>query len=151
MGKISHISHGLGPAHTGHTSPGNIARDGGPKRVHAIEVHPGMTKQTKTGATALGGNHASAIDALSGATVVPGSIESQPGYGNAGVRSGHPFAKAIQGKNLKPVQPSFGMKSRSDRGEHSNDLGEAILRQAFSMSNADDRAAHNRNRDGSKC
>ena len=83
----SHFSHGLGDAITGHTHPGNIARDGAPKRMHSIAVHDGMTKQTKGGIVATGGDHASALDSLSGLAVVPGAITTAPGYGNSGVQS----------------------------------------------------------------
>ncbi len=133
MGKINHVSHGLGPTHTGHAVPGNLARDGAPKRVHSIEVHPGMQTRSKSGADVLSGHEASAIDALSGATVVPGAVTTAPGYGNAGVQSGHPFAKPPGAKNLKPAQPSFGQRSRT--APHSAELGAAILAQARKNSN----------------
>jgi hypothetical protein len=128
MAKINHISHGLGPAHTGHAEPGgNIARDARGKRVHAIEVHWGMVTRAKSG-DALGGDHKSALDAVSGNVVVPGAVTTAPGYGNAGVQSGHPFAKPPASKNLKPVAPSFGQRSRT--APHSAELGAAILAQA---------------------
>lgn len=124
---VHHISHGLGPARTGHSEPGNIARNAGPKKVHAIEVHPGMVTRSKRG-DAYGGDHKSAIDAVSGNVVVPGAVTTSPGYGNVGVQSGHPFAKPPASKNLKPVQPSFGQRSRTK--PHSAELGAAILAEA---------------------
>ena len=127
MAKVSHISHGLGPVHTGHESPGDIARDGAPKRIHEINVHSGMVTRSKSG-DALGGDHKSALDAVSGNVVVPGAVTTAPGYGNAGVQSGHPFAKPPASKNLKPVQPSFGQRSRTR--PHSAELGAAILAEA---------------------
>jgi hypothetical protein len=145
MAKINHISHGLGPANEGHHVPGNIARDGAPKRVHAINVHDGMRTRSKSGGDALSGHEASGIDAVSGSAFVPGAITTAP---DAGVQSGHPFAKAPGSKNLKTPEPSFGQRSRTR--QHSPELGEAILKQAFEASNADDCAAHGRNRDGSK-
>ena len=121
----SHFSHGLGDAITGHTHPGNIARDGAPKRMHSIAVHDGMTKQTKGGIVATGGDHASALDSLSGLAVVPGAITTAPGYGNSGVQSGHPLAKPPGAKNLRPVATSFGQRSRV------NELGTAIKAEAL--------------------
>lgn len=51
----------------------NIARDGGTaKHVHDVKIHGAMVKQTKSGPLAFGGDHASAIDSLTGREVVPG-------------------------------------------------------------------------------
>jgi len=125
----NHDSHGLGPARDGYSArPGNIARTGGPKKVHSIAVHTGMHKRTKNGDYALGGNHASAMDALTGATVVPGAIKSTPGYGNAGVRSGGPIiANPHDGaKRLTPIRAAFGMKHPQNLEE----LGRAVLAEA---------------------
>jgi hypothetical protein len=128
MAKIAHHdSHGFGPVRTGHETPGNIARDGAPKRVHAINVHDGMRTRAKSG-DALGGDHKSAIDAVSGNVVVPGAVTTSPGYGNTGVQSGHPFAKPPASKNIKPVAVSFGQRSRTK--PHSAELGAAILAEA---------------------
>ncbi len=149
-----HASHGLGadtPARHGNRP--NIARDATRgKRVHDIKVHGGMVKHTAEGNyRALGGDHASAIDALSGASIPAAGTMSTPGYGNAGVQSGHPFAKAPGGKNLGPVKPSFGMRSRTAApGTDMHALGGAILNAAFSAGSPDDRAAHGRKPDGSK-
>ena len=147
-----HASHGLAD-HEGRAVKGNIARDGAPKRVHDIKVHGGMVKHTADGSfRALGGDHASAIDALSGQTVVPGIPTSTAGFGNAGIQDGHPFAKAPLGKNLKPVKPSFGMKSQTAApGTDMHELGRAILDAAFSVGSPDDKAAHGRGDDGKKC
>ena len=127
MANKHHDSHGFGPVREGRAVPGNIARDGAPKRVHDINVHPGMVTRSKSG-DALGGDHKSALDAVSGNVVVPGAVTTAPGYGNAGVQSGHPFAKPPASKNLKPVAPSFGQRSRT--APHSAELGAAILAQA---------------------
>ena|ERR1700720_358123 len=126
MTRINHLSHGLGDAVTGHTHPGNIARDGAPKKVHAVNVHSGMRTRSKSGADAMSGHEASAIDSLTGQATVPGSIKSAPGYGNSGVQSGHPFATAPGGKRLTPVRAAFGMKSADNLEE----LGRAVLAQA---------------------
>jgi hypothetical protein len=147
---ISHISHGQGQHLTGHAGK-NIATDGAPKRVSAVPFHGGMSKQSKSGAASLGGDHASALDSLSGVAVVPGAIKTAPGYGNAGIQSGHPFAKAPAGKNLKAVAPGFGMKARGAiPADAMHQVGEAMLAEAFANSGGDDRAAHGRKPDGSK-
>jgi hypothetical protein len=127
----NHDSHGFGPVRDGHAHP-DIARDGAPKNIHSVKVHGGMVRVTKSGALALGGNHASALDAVSGATVVPGAVKSTPGYGNSGVQSGHPFAKAPGEKRLTPVAPSFGMKHRgTGKVPNLEELGRAVLAQAI--------------------
>jgi hypothetical protein len=122
----NHDSHGLGPVRTGHAHS-DMARDGAPKFVHSVRVHGGMNKVSQSGIVGLGGNHASAIDAVTGATVVPGAVKSTPGYGNSGVHSGHPFAKAPGTKRLAPVRPAFGMKCADNLEE----LGRAVLAQAI--------------------
>ena len=48
MAKINHLSHGLADLE-GHHVPGNVARDGAPKRVHAIEV--AFNQRTRSGST----------------------------------------------------------------------------------------------------
>jgi hypothetical protein len=85
----------------------------------------GMVKVTRSGFRASGGDHASALDSLSGNVVVPGLIKTAPGYGNSGMQSGHPLAKAPAGKNLKQVAVSPGMRSRTQ------ELGHAIKAQAL--------------------
>lgn len=142
---FSHMSHGLGDHATGHTHPGNIARDGAPKRVHAVPIHGGMSKQS-TGGAAFGGDHASAIDAVSGNVVVPGNVRAAPGWGNAGVQAGHPFAKPPVSKATRPVAVKPGMRSRTH--PHTPELGRAMLAEAFRNSAADDRIAHRRGPDG---
>lgn len=133
-----HFSHGEGPHVTGHDVPGNLARDGAGKRQHSIEVHTGMATQTNVkGVRAFGADHRSGIDAISGNAVVPGAVKSAPGYGNAGVQSGHPFAKPPVSKKLSPPKVSWsdgkdeghGMRNRSGSKDHLA-IGEAILREA---------------------
>jgi hypothetical protein len=126
----SHRSHGLGDHATGHAHS-DIARNGAPKRVTDIHFHPGMKTQTKSGAVALGGNHASAIDSLTGQAVIPGAVKSTPGFGNAGVSNGSPIAKPPGAKVLKPVTPSWGDHGRTNRGSHEQDLGAAVLSEAL--------------------
>jgi hypothetical protein len=106
-----------------------------------------MTKQTSAGQTALGGDHASAVDSLTGNVVVPGTRNvAQAGWGNGGIQNGHPLAKVPGSKNLKPVPPSFGMKG--DPAMHQ--LGEAMIAEAFANSAGDDCMAHGRGKDGRK-
>jgi hypothetical protein len=149
---VSHNSHGVGadtPARHGERP--NIARDATRgKHVRVTPVHGGMTRQVQGQPITGGGHLASALDATSGQVVVPGIPNSTPGYGNSGVQSGHPFAKAPGGKNLAPVKPSFGMKSQSASNADHAALGAAILDAAFSAGSPDDRAAHGRKPDGSK-
>ena len=147
----NHRSHGLGEHLTGRPGTnhkGDITRMA-PKHVHDIEVNSGMHATPRSGGDALSGHHASAIDALSGAAVVPGAVKTVPGWGNAGVQSGHPFAKPPGAKRTIIAQPVIGHRSRTS--QHSADLGEAILKTAFSRSDSADCIAHGRNPlDGSK-
>jgi hypothetical protein len=112
-----------------HGVKGNIARDGAPKRMHPVSVHNAMSKVTKDGSVALGGDHASAIDSLTGGVVVPGAAKSAPGWGNGDVRSGNPMARPPASKNLKPVQATPGMRSRTSK--HDPLIGAAILASAL--------------------
>lgn len=148
---ISHASHGAGEHITGHSVPGNIARDGAAKKLQPVAVNGAMFKQSKSGAMAVGGDHSSAIDSLNGAEVVPGRVTAQPGWGNSGAQSGHPLAKAPAGKNLSPVPPSFGMRTRGATPDDAmHVIGEAIMQEAFAASACDDCVAHGRQRNGSK-
>lgn len=127
---ISHISHGLGDHCTGRAVPGCLPRDGAPKKVTAIEVNPGMRATPKSGGDALSGHHASAIDALSGATVPEGGNRTAPGWGSGTVRSGNPTAHAPGSKNTKavPIHPSMSRGAAHD--EQLAELGRAVLAQA---------------------
>jgi hypothetical protein len=135
---INHLSHGPGSdAAKGHVHS-DIGRNGPPKRAYEIAVHPGMKTQTKSGATALGGDHASAIDSLTGNAVVPGQVRSAPGWGNGSVRTGRPFITTPAGhdesakpKVLKEVAPSWGNKGDPMRGSVDNDLGLRVLQEAI--------------------
>jgi len=82
-----------------------------PKHQSDLQIHGGMVRQTKSG-PAFGGDHASAMDSLSGQVVVPGRVKSAPGWGNDTARSGHPLAKPPGSKNLSAVQPVPGQRSR---------------------------------------
>ncbi len=125
---INHISHGMGPARDGHDG-GNTARTSGPKKVHAVAVHDGMKTKIQSGADALSGHHASAIDSLSGATVSPANMTA-PGWGNGTVRSGNPLAHPPGSKNVKPVKVHPSMSKGSDHDEQLAELGRAVLAQA---------------------
>jgi hypothetical protein len=141
---VNHMSHGQAD-HDGHHVPGNLARDGKGKLNRPVPVHGGMSKQTKAGGLALGGNHASALDALSGAAVVPGQVKAQSGWGNAGVQSGHPFARAPGSKNLRPVPVAFGQRSRGPNPDSAmHEIGQAMPDEAFANSSRDDCDAHGR-------
>jgi hypothetical protein len=160
MKTISHINHSPGRQieHDANATRGieqaarTYRKNAGPidprvgsvsKHTQIVAVHPGMKTKSQSGADAISGHHASAIDALSGQTTVPGNVTAQPGYANSGIQAGqHPFAKPIPGKNLKSVAASFGMRSRS--ATPLADIGKAIMDEAFANSNADDRAAHGR-------
>lgn len=135
--------------HTNPTTPQNgkakptLGRDGGkPKTAfdpRNIRPHDGMTTQSK-GGEALGGDHKSALDSLSGQAVVPGQVKSTPGFGNAGLRQdGNPLAKPPQLKRLAEVKPAFGMRSRTSPAN--TDIGRAVLGQALANSSAHDRQA----------
>lgn len=113
----------------------NIARDAGRgKAVHDLKIHGGMSKQTKSGPMAFGGDHATAIDSLSGREVVPNK--------DGAVANAHPLTTPPTAKNLKPVAATPGMRSRT--APHLPELGRALLDEAFANSAADDRAAHGR-------
>lgn len=148
---VSHVSHGGGEHVTGHAVPGNVARDGAPKHISVTPIHGGMVRQVQGEPITGGGHHASALDAISGQTVVPGSIKSTPGYGNAGVQSGNPLGRAPGGKNLGRVSVSFGMRSRGPNPDSAmHEIGEAMIAEAFANSGSDDRQAHARGRDGKR-
>jgi hypothetical protein len=126
---ISHISHGLGDHATGHAQS-DLARDGAPKKVHAIAVHDGMRTKSKSGANALSGHHASALDSLSGATVPATRNMSAPGWGQGTVRTGNPLAHPPGSKNTKraAIHPSMSKGAAHDDMLH--ELGQSILRNA---------------------
>jgi hypothetical protein len=50
MGKVNHLSHGMGDAIIGHHKP-NIAQDGSPKKLHGIAVAHGHRATDHAGAT----------------------------------------------------------------------------------------------------
>lgn len=133
----SHNSHGSAvPGRTPGHVRGDIARNGAGKDTYSVKIHGGMVRTALTGDRALGGDHASAIDSLTGGIVVPGARNvSTPGYGNGGVQSGHPLAKAPGTKNLKPVDVHPSMAHRAAPSMHS--LGNAILEQAYSVAGGD--------------
>lgn len=89
---ISHFSHGMGQHVTGHAG-NNIATDGAPKRVHAIEVH---SSQHRTAGTNKGASVTSSV-------IDDEKMEINP------VVSG--------GKLGKPVPPTLGQRSRTQASE----------------------------------
>jgi len=88
-----------------HGNRPNVARDAGRgKSAYDVKIAAGMQTVSKTGVSAFGGDHKSAIDSLSGQVVVPG----KPGDVLA-----HPLTSPPAPKNLKPVAQSWNMRSRS--------------------------------------
>jgi hypothetical protein len=104
-------------------------RVGRVKAAHDVKIHGGQSKQTKTGPMAFGGDHASAIDSLSGREVVPDK--------DGTVANAHPLTAPPTAKNLKPVALSPTMRrqtgniarSLTDATPHSI-LGKLILDEA---------------------
>lgn len=77
-----------------------------PKRAFtdATPIHAGMAVQTHAG-EAYGGDHRSAVDALTGLAIVPGK--------DGKVATAHPLTKIAPGKpGMGPVPRAFGMRSR---------------------------------------
>lgn len=143
-GKSLSRSHGAAadvPAR--HGDKPNIARDAGKaKHVYDVKIHGGMSKQTKSGPMAFGGDHASAIDSLSGREVVPGKDGS--------VAAAHPLTAAPTAKNLAPVKASWGNRSRTgpiarsltDSTPHA--IGQCLVDEAMCDQNTKDALGYGR-------
>lgn len=124
-GMLVHPNH---PAHlaVGQTEQQHVRADLGkapkPKRAFTLggapPIHAGMLVQTKSGGQAYGADHSSAVDALSGLRVPADSS-------GRGATVAHPLTKIAPPKNLKPVQPVPGMRSRSNDSLSSGDPGAA--------------------------
>jgi len=151
MANIKQTSH-MGPDHLGRTrrdtNPGkslarshaptveeaarhgdrpNIARDAPRgKTAYDVKIAAGMQTVTKGGVSAFGGDHKSALDSLSGQVVVPG----KPGE----AATAHPLTAPPTAKNLKPVAPAWGMKSR---GPFDHDTCQAIGRAMLDEATCD--------------
>lgn len=103
-------------------------RQGKSKAAYDVRIHDGQSKQTKTGPMAFGGDHASAIDSLSGREVVPGK--------DGNVANAHPLATPPTAKNFRPVANTPGMRSRQGGLARSLDdptlheLGRCIMDEA---------------------
>jgi hypothetical protein len=110
MTKINHLSHGMGDHVTGHAVKGNIARDGAPKKVTGIAVHPGMTRQQQDGAGVGGMGHAAAT--ISGGQTIASSAAAAP--------LAHSYGAAPDLKTGKVVPPSFGQRSRTNEDTESH-------------------------------
>lgn len=83
-----------------------------PKRAFTenTPIHGGMTVQTHAG-EAYGGDHRSAVDALTGRAIVPGK--------DGKVATEHPLTRIAPGKpGMGPVPRSFGMRSRRNDPLH---------------------------------
>jgi hypothetical protein len=120
MGKISHISHGLGDHGVGHAVVGNPARDGAPKRVTPIEHAFGMTRQ-QTDAAGIGGmGHATAT--IDGGQTIVDSAAASP---LAHAYSGRPDLKTGNTVDAVPGQRSrtnAGVETYADKHRHGRDM-----------------------------
>jgi len=125
MKKISHVSHGLGDHAVGHAGS-DIARNGAPKKVTAVEFHSGMTRQQQDVA-GIGGL-ARATMAAGGGHAIASSADASPLLPHA--YSGRPDLK--RGKAV-PVHPSHSRGADADSAMRQ--LGDAILREAVLKSN----------------
>lgn len=82
------------------------------KHIRPVEVHGAMVSQSEKMGAALGGDHKSYLDSVSG-TIVPGTVTATPGYGNSGLTSGHPFERPPASKRpLYTPRPVIGQRSR---------------------------------------
>jgi len=126
------------------------------KKISDLPIHGGMRTATKQGTVAFGGDHASALDSLSGKSVVPGKDGS--------AATAHPLTAPPVAKNYAPVKPVPGQRSRVNdthapaapgmnhalnvgRGVDHN-IGRLIMDEAVSNSGVGDHAAHPYNRGG---
>lgn len=100
---VGHISHGAGPHIEGHAGLG-LARDGAPKHVHPVMVHPASHRQQN------------------GKTVTLSSI---PDASNPNVSD-----PTVTGKRFAAPAVAWGNRSRG--AAHDPTLGEAILNEAHS-------------------
>jgi hypothetical protein len=120
MGKISHISHGLGDHAVGHAVPGNKARDGAPKSVKPIEHAFGMTRQ-QTDAAGIGGmGHATAT--IDGGQTIVDSAAASP---LAHAYSGKPDLKTGKCVDAVPGQRSRtneDAETYADKHRHGQDM-----------------------------
>lgn len=116
-GLMSHPGSVPAVARPGETSEHRRATLGVPPKIKRsytdpVPIHSGMATQTKNSGIAWGAGHRDYLDALTGDSVVPGQIKSTPGFGNAGVQDGHPFATPPQSKRLTKPEIKPGMRSR---------------------------------------
>ena len=126
----AHVVYGAERQFSGGIDP----RVGGkPKHDGDLKIHGGMIRQTESG-PAFGGDHASAMDSLTGLKTVPG----KPGEG----APAHPLTAAAGAKNYASAKPVIGHRSRT--APHESKLGEALLAEAFDASGTDDCMAHGR-------
>jgi hypothetical protein len=101
--------------------PADLGKAPIPKRAHtdSVPIHSGMKTQTRSGGEAFGADHSSAIDALTGTTVVPGRDGTAPN---------HPLTKPPVAKPGYGVpRPVFGQRSRVNDGPV-DDVGQAHAR-----------------------
>lgn len=69
----------------------------------SVPLHSGARTQTRSGGEAFGADHSSAIDALTGTSVVPGKDGTAPN---------HPLVAPPVAKNYAPAKPVMGHRSR---------------------------------------
>lgn len=116
---VSHVSHGMGDHATGHAVPGNIARDGAPKHVHAILTHGG---QHRTTGTNIGAPKSETLKSIPDASSPLARDPTKPG------------------KVMRPVAAVPGQRSRTSR--HDPALGAAILQEACERTGGPDHPAN---------
>jgi hypothetical protein len=148
-------------AESDHVTYGKPSLGRDPRRgkiISDLPIHGGMNRQTKSGVVAFGGDHASALDSLSGKSVVPAKL------GGAVAADPHPLTTPPTAKNYAPVKPVPGMRSRNGevdvlkpgvahvlgvgRGvDHG--IGKLIMDEAVANSGVGDHTAHPYTRGGS--
>lgn len=148
-------------AESDHVTYGNkLGRD--PRRgknISDLPIHGGMRTATKQGTIAFGGDHSSAIDSLTGKSVVPGKL------GGAAAADPHPLTAPPVAKNYAPVKPVLGMRSRTNDAEGGSkpganhylnvgrgvdhNIGRLIMDEAVANSGVGDHNAHPYTRGGS--
>jgi hypothetical protein len=128
-----HPGPALARSHSQDGERGHITRQDAPniarstsvgKQAHDVKIAYGMLSQTRTGPLAYGGDHASALDSLSGKMVVP--------YKDGSVAAEHPLTAAPIAKAHigRPVAIHPSMRSRNDDALASENAGVAHNRHA---------------------
>ena len=112
---LSHMSHGLGDHADGHAVPGNIARDGAPKKVTPVPHHSGMSLLQSSGAGLGGLGHATATINDGGQTIATSAAAAPLAHAYSGrpdLKSGTPAAPPVVGHKS---QQNVGIESHADK------------------------------------